>query len=231
MERETRPFTSEMKKWQYAVVLLYLPVHVFGLPLLATLAYDRGYLSMGMANFWVYAIGAALMVLLLWDFLRRELDPVLDHPFLSLLEILRSYVLIWLGEMIVGMLLSLFGVEGDTANNQEAIALLHAERGPMLAATIFLAPIVEECLFRGGLFGLLRHKNRALAYAVSTLAFCLYHVWAYALVDPRELLFILEYIPAGLVLARCYEQTDSLWGSILLHMFNNGVTLWAILHV
>ena len=99
----------------------------------------------------------------------------------------------------------------------------------MIAATVFLAPIVEEAIFRGALFGLLRHKNRAAAYAVSALAFCLYHVYSQALTDPRELLFILEYLPAGLLLARCYERTDSLWGSILLHALNNGVALWAVL--
>ena len=228
MERETRPFTSRMKKWQYAVVLLYLPVHFFALPLLMTEAWERGMLSLGMANFWIYAVGAVFMLLVLWSFLRQELDPLLDHPFLSLIEILRCYAAIWCCELLAAMLLSLFGVSGDAANNEQAIALLQSERGPMVAATVYVAPIVEECLFRGGLFGVLRHKTRVLSYAVSALAFGLYHVWSAALADPRELIFLVEYIPAGLLLARCYERTDSLWGSVFLHALNNAVSLWAI---
>lgn len=231
MEPENRPFTSRMKTWQYIAVLLYLPVHLFGLPLLLTEAYNRGLVSLGVANFWIYAVGAALMVLLLWGFLRRELDPLYDRPFFSLLEILRDYALIWCLELAAAMLLSLFGLEGDPANNREALELLRAERGPMIAATVFVAPIVEECLFRAGLFGLLRRKNRVLAYAVSAAAFCLYHVWSYALIDPRELWFILEYLPGAVLLARCYERTDSIWGSILLHAFSNGVSLWMVLQV
>lgn len=226
---ETRPFTSYMKNWQHAVLLLYLPVHLFGLPLLMAVACDRGLVTLGMANFWIYAVGAVILIPLLWGFLRRELDPLYDHPFLSLIEILRDYALIWCLELAAAMLLSAFGVEADGGNNQDAIALLKAERGPMIAATVFVAPIVEECLFRAGLFGLLRRKSRTLAYAVSALAFCLYHVWSYALVDPRQLLYILEYLPAAVLLARCYERTDSIWASMLLHAFSNGVALRLVL--
>ena len=229
-EKTPPAFTSRIARWQLWVMLLFLPVHAFGLPLLLGAAYERGLVGLGMANFWVYAVGFVLTVSVLWRFLRRDLDPLLDRAFFSLIEILRCYALLWCGELVAGLLLSLFGVEGDAANNEQAIALLRAERGPMVAATVFLAPIVEECLFRGALFGALRHKNRALAYAVSALAFCLYHVAAYALADPKQLLFILEYIPAGLALALCYERTDSIWGPIFLHMLNNGVSIWVVTH-
>ena len=228
MEQEQKAFTSRMKGWQYALTLLYLPVHFFGLPLLFTSFYEQGKLSLGMANFWIYAVSAAFLLLLLWGFLRREMEPIFDHPFLSLLEIVRSYLLIWCAEIVAGLFLSFLGVAGDAANHEMTIALLQSERGPILAASVFVAPIAEECLFRGGLFGLLRHKNRALAYAVSALLFAVYHVWSAALADPSELIFLLEYIPAGLILARCYERTDSVWGSIFLHMLNNAVSIWAI---
>ena len=231
MDRENIAFTSRMRPWQYAALLVYLPVHVFGLPLLITELYDRGLVSLGMANFWLYAVGAVLLIPLLWTFLSRELDPFCDRFALVLLEVLRDYALIWCLEMAAAMLLVACGLAEDSANNREAIALLKAERGPMIAATVLVAPIVEELLFRAGLFGLIRHKSRAAAYAVSALAFCLYHVWSFALEDPRQLLYILEYLPGALLLARCYERTDSIWASMLLHAFSNGVSLWLILQV
>ena len=89
MERETRDFTSRMANWQYAVMLLYLPVHLFGLPALLTRLFQQERLSLGMANFWVYAAGALFSVAVLWRFLRRELDPVFDRPF-SLLSAWRA---------------------------------------------------------------------------------------------------------------------------------------------
>lgn len=230
MGQESKAFTSRMKRWQYLVVLLYLPAHIFGLPLLLLAIYDRGLLSLGMVNFWAYAAGAIFLVLVLWRFLRQELDPFLDTPFRSLLEIARGFLWLWCAESAVVILMALFGITEDSANNAQAVELLRTERGPVVAATVFLGPIVEECLFRGGLFGVLRRRNRLLAYAVSALLFGLYHVSDAALSDPRELIYLLEYVPAGLILASCYERTDSLWSSIFLHMLNNGVAYWTFVH-
>ncbi len=226
MEREVRPFTSRMKTWQLILLLLYLPVHLLGLPAFLPELLGKGTPSPGMANFWLYAVGAVFVVALLWDFWRRELDPFCDHPFLTLVEVFRSYLLLWLGETVVGILFMILGVEEDAANNQLVLELLRTERGPMLAASVFLAPLVEEALFRGAIFGPLRRKSRVLAYAVSALLFCLYHVWVEALADPQELLYILMYLPGALALGFCYERTNSLWGCVLLHAFNNGLSIW-----
>ena len=75
------------------------------------------------------------------------------------------------------------------------------------------------------LFGTLRHKNRAAAYAVSMLAFSVYHVWGYALDDPGYWIFLLQYLPAGWLLARCYERTNSIWGSVFFHMLTNALAV------
>lgn len=229
MEQEKSAPRAELKPWQTLLLLLYLPVHVFGLPLLLERWLSRGLLSLGMANFWLYAFGAALMVPLLWRVLRRDFDVLLDRPFAMLFEVLRDYALLWCAQLAMATLLQLFGLEEDAASNRDAVALLRAERGPMLASSLFLAPIVEESLFRAGLFGLLRRKSRLLAYAGSALAFALYHVWSYVLTDPRQLLYALEYLPPALLLAYCYERTDSLWGSMLLHGFTNGMAISMIL--
>ena len=104
-ERKPPDFTSRMDRWQIWVMLLYLPIHAFGLPLLMGLACERGYMGLGMANFWIYAVGFVLTVAVLWRFLRRDLDPLLDRAFVSLIEILRCYALIWCGELIAAMFL------------------------------------------------------------------------------------------------------------------------------
>ena len=88
---------------------------------------------------------------------------------------------------------------------------------------IILAPILEELLFRGAIFGGLRKKNRILAYTVSTLAFAFLHVLGFLLHDPSPtLLFVmLLYIPAGLGLAWSYERSGSIWTAIFLHALMN----------
>ena len=93
---------------------------------------------------------------------------------------------------------------------------------------MLLTPLVEELMFRGGIFGLLRRRSRVLAYAGSILLFAVYHTWQYALTDPRNWLYLLQYLPASFALCRCYEKTESIWTPILFHVLNNGVSLLAL---
>ena len=97
----------------------------------------------------------------------------------------------------------------------------------MIAVAVFMAPLVEECLFRGVLFGAIRPRSRFWAYAVSIAAFALYHVWQYAFMyqDARLLLSALRYVPVSAALAFCYEQTRSIWPPVFFHMFINAMSL------
>ena len=83
-------------------------------------------------------------------------------------------------------------------------------------------------LFRGAIFGSLRKVNRVLAYTASVLLFSVYHVWGYALTDPIYWIYVIQYIPVSWLLCRCYEKTNTIWGSILLHMLINGVSFAAL---
>lgn len=113
----------------------------------------------------------------------------------------------------------------DNPNNAAVMDLVGRQTGKMSAAVIFLAPIVEEMLFRAGIFGTIRRKSRLLAYLVSIALFAIYHVWGYAVSDPVSWLYLIQYIPAGYVLCRCYEYGNSIWGSMFLHMLINFVSL------
>ena len=83
-------------------------------------------------------------------------------------------------------------------------------------------------MFRAGIFGIVRRKNRKAAYIVSALCFALYHVVPYAVQEPIYWVFTLQYIPVSLLMARCYERTNSIWGSIFFHMLINGISLGAL---
>ena len=80
-----------------------------------------------------------------------------------------------------------------------------------LLIVIFLAPFVEEVLFRGLVFGNLKSKSRALAYAVSCLLFALLHVWQFAVVkqDVTYFLLMIQYLVPGLVLAWAYDHSGN----------------------
>ena len=100
-----------------------------------------------------------------------------------------------------------------------------------LLIVIFLAPFVEEVLFRGLVFGNLRRRSRLTGYAVSCALFALMHVWQFALVhqDITYFLLMVQYLVPGVVLAWCYEHSGTLWTSVALHAAANALSAWTLL--
>lgn len=224
-----KEFTSRLTKAQAIAVLLWLPVHVIGLPLLIYVLVLRGLIGGVAANLLVYAVGAAYMLLLLRRFFRRDFDALCDHPLRVFLLVIGAYWASRFGEVLIALLLEAMSVTGSNENNDAVIQMAKDSIGPTAAMAVVLAPIVEESMFRAGIFGLIRRRSRFWAYAVSSLCFALYHVWESALYDPRQLIFILQYLPSSLALAYVYEQSDSVWGCIFLHMLVNGVSILTVM--
>lgn len=229
MARNPVKFTSHLSGRETVAALAYLPVHLWLLPLLLQQLIKRGPMDDVAANIICYSVGLLYMLGLLLPFLRRDFDPLCDRPFYCLLEILENYGLMYLGNLAIGALM-VFAL-GQTSENPNNAGLMDmAGRGwnKMSAMAVFMAPIVEECMFRAGIFGTLRRYNRWAAYLVATLAFSFYHVWAYALVDPIYWLYFIQYVPVSLLLCRVYERTNSIWGSIFFHMLVNYIAMNAL---
>ncbi len=84
---------------------------------------------------------------------------------------------------------------------------------------VVLAPVGEEILFRGFLYGGLSRKMHAMgAMVVSSLVFAVSHHYA-----TSGLFFVFLY---GLVFCWLYKRTGSLWPGILAHGLYNGLITW-----
>ena len=222
-------FTSRLTKGETAAALAWLPVHLWLLPQLLQQLIIRGAMDDVAANVICYAVGLLYMLGLLFRFLRRDFDPICDQPVYCLLEILKDYVLMYLGNMAVGALMMLvLSQGGENPNNAGLMDMAGRGWNRMSAVAVFMAPIVEECMFRAGIFGTLRRYSRWGAYLVATLAFSFYHVWSYALVDPVYWLYFIQYVPVSLLLCRVYERTNSIWGSVFFHMLVNYIAMNAL---
>ena len=228
-KRVNFPFTSALTRREAICVLSWLPVHIVLLPVALGLVAERTGLTENMANFIVYGVGAVYMVLVAFRFLRRDFDPLADHPLRCVLEVVWSYLAMMAFNLLLFSLMTAALPDSENPNNAEVMSLVLHDTGPMKAAAMVLAPIVEELMFRAGLFGVLRRKNRVLAYAVSMAAFALYHIWSYALTNPLYLVYLLQYLPVGWLLARCYERTISIWCGIFFHMAVNTIAINAAL--
>lgn len=216
-------FTSRMSRGETAAALIYLPIHAAILPIVLVLLLI-GRMDTADINFIAYAIGFVYMLLFELKFLRREFNSLCDRPLDCFVQVLICYGLMLGLGLCVNSLMLLLGFDSNP-NNTAVIDIAEVKMGATTALAVFLAPMVEELIFRGGLFSLLRRYNRLLAYVVNILIFGLYHIWSSVIDSPINLIYIIQYIPATYALCRCYERTNSIWAGIFLHMLNNGMSL------
>lgn len=220
------PFTSRQTRLQTALVLLYLPFHVLFIPQLLSRTLPAS-VDIAMFNFICYCVGGVFMLITQWGFLRRDFDTLCDHMSRTLVEVGISYGFMLCCNFFVALCLTLLN---STSNpNNAAIMDFSVQNSRATAAlAIYIAPIVEELIFRGGIFGFLRRYNRMAAYAASVIAFSFYHIWGFAIADPSNWIYLIQYIPVTILLCRCYERTNSIWGPIFFHALVNGMSIRAL---
>jgi len=93
-----------------------------------------------------------------------------------------------------------------------------ADRFFAMAAIVFIAPIAEEIIMRGWLYGKLRSRTGiVVAIVITSLVFATLHgQWNVAVVT-----FALSAVLCGL-----REITGTIWSGILLHILVNGVAFY-----
>jgi membrane protease YdiL (CAAX protease family) len=139
-------------------------------------------------------------------------------------------VLGWFAALpLVGMataisLLLFRGTRVPTPPNPIAEALISAS-GPVEIVLLFVlacaaAPLFEEFLFRGALYGAMRTRWGMWPAIVGSAA-------VFALVHPQLPLGLLPIFALGAILAYLRERTGSLVPSMVVHAANNGVALLA----
>ena len=224
-----------MNQRERICALLLLPIHVLLMPLLAGWLMGRGILSEINANVLVYGAAAVYVLAFEFRFLRREFDTLCDRLLYCLVQIAVCYCFMLAFNLLLSGILTagtaLLGLDSDILENQNNTAIMDmadTSYGKVAALSMYLAPIVEEIIFRAGIFGAARKKNRILAYALSMGLFAVYHVWQFAVADPWYWLYAIIYLPASFALCLCYERTSSIWASMGLHALINSLSMTAL---
>lgn len=219
---------NALTRTQAVLGWIYLPLHFAVIPLLASLyvMYAPGSYTALDVNKIYFGLGIAFVLIVMGDWLRRNFYVLLDRPGRFALCLAIGFAANWVMSLAVQLVLLLIqGVE-ENPNNEALLEMTGSDLGAMMGITVFLAPLVEEPLFRGVVFGTIRTKSRVAAYAVSVLLFALLHVWQYVLIyaDAWYFIYMLEYLPVSLVLAWLYERSGSIWTSIAFHMLFNALS-------
>jgi membrane protease YdiL (CAAX protease family) len=88
-----------------------------------------------------------------------------------------------------------------------------------LVVMALLAPLAEEAVFRGLLYGWVAGRwGTTIAWFASSILFAAAHV------EPAHVLLVL---PLGLWFGWLRQRTDSLWPSLVAHVVNNGLAVVA----
>ncbi|MBQ4427998.1 MAG: CPBP family intramembrane metalloprotease [Oscillospiraceae bacterium] len=180
-----------------------------------------------------YGVSFALLMLALSRFMKASFSSLTRNIGGTFAAVLFGYTYYFAAMFAVSLIMQLI-LSGEVNPNQAAVdSQVKLNPNAMLAVGVFLAPVCEEVLFRGVVFGTIQRKSRALAYVVSALLFALYHLSGYLFTEFswELLLMAAEYIPAGIVLAWCYERGRSVYAPIFLHMIINLVSITVTLNL
>lgn len=224
-----------------AIVIIYFLFYMgIGISVGSTLSVylvEQGIISVFKLNDFIinFQLALDLTILPVLIFLARDL---IKNDFLKISS-LKQYiatVLIFAGSMLlvnisVGLLYSLIaGVE--TTENQEAIAqILDTNLLYTFFTVNIFAPIVEELVFRGGLYNILLKTNgKFMALFLSSSIFGFLHVFS-ALMSQNymEIFAGLAYVAIGLVIGFAYYKTNNILICIGIHFVNNFVSFLSML--
>lgn len=207
----------------------------FGIAAFSGLSSDQEAREIGNRDLVEGALFFGMLVVAVGGFLRWrrlslfELFGVTRLPFLQALWKGLGYLLLAYPAILLSSLMMVH-LLGEDAKPQEVLeffrnALVESNLPALLLATltsIVVAPLCEELLFRGYIYGTLRRfLGPGVAIGLSSLLFAAVHVNLMAL-------------PALLVLAIClalaYEMTGSIVVPIVMHLGFNAVTLASTLY-
>ena len=190
-----------------------------------------GDISSTVENMIYYYVLFAVTLLIFHKFLARTSRLLTGNPGGACKTLAVGLVALYGMNELAFRLINL--VLGNQTNLNDYTISAQIQDAPRVTTLIIvlLAPFVEEVLFRGLVFGNLKHKSRLAAYLVSCLLFALLHVWQFAVVrqDLTYFLVMLQYLVPGVVLAWAYEHSGTLWTAIGLHAAANALSVWTMM--
>lgn len=208
---------------------VYLAVYLFGLSellsrLLAWMGLDLTTLFGNfLLNLIYFLLNFTAVLVIFHRFLWESRTPVQNCFGRMMLTVLIGLGVYLAATNTLSLLYAALDITPQNLNNDAVNLLLESYPLPMILCTVVLAPVTEECLFRGVLFGPLCRRCPWAAYVLSAGMFAGIHVVpAIGLLPALDVaLCFLLYVPAGLALCWVYQKTRSIWASITLHTIVN----------
>jgi membrane protease YdiL (CAAX protease family) len=177
-----------------------------------------------------FLINIVAVVWIFHRFLWHSLKYAIANRGRLLLSVILGFAVYWI--LIHGLDRLIYWLRPQFENANDTSIAQSAQSQFWLTAfgTVILVPLTEETLFRGLIFGAVHRKKPIIAYAISILFFSMVHVLGYVGVKPplELLLALLQYIPAGLVLAWSYEYSGTILAPLFIHTAINAIAIFSM---
>ena len=222
-----------MTKAQAIYGIFFIPFHSVLLPLAFSSVYAKIMVPAGIIlseatiNLVLYSMSFLILLFPMLSYLRNSFSAIFDHPGKFITSVLMGISAHYVLSFILSFLLLLIMPELANPNTDAIISEANNNTAQTLVFTVLLAPIIEETIFRGALFGTIRKKHRILAYIITTIVFSIYHLWSFFFISYSNALwlYLLQYVPITVILCLTYEKVGTLWSPILIHAVINFISI------
>lgn len=175
-------------------------------------------------QFYSFFMGVILLLILYYPHLKKALIAYHQNFLKNTFRIMKYYFMgQGLNILVSALLMVVFDITTSSENQIAVEGMLNAAPVMMAIVTIVFAPIIEEIVFRGGLYLGIRDKiGNFKAMLFSSFLFGAIHIIPqFKTSNPKELLLILPYSILGYYMVKSVKETDSLMGGIYFHFINN----------
>lgn len=131
----------------------------------------------------------------------------------------------------IGFLINLIPGITNSSNQEMIIKIIEENPFSAFISVVIFAPIVEELVFRGGIYNLLKNKlSENLSLILSSLIFGLLHViFGLLAFEISEFIFLIAYFILGLGFGFIYKKTNNIYICIIVHFINNLISFLILL--
>lgn len=186
----------------------------------------------------VYIFAVVIVIGVPYLILRRRTTKkelgVPDLPaWMDVFLTIPAYVVYMLGSGVL-LALAIYALPGLDFQQQQQLpfeqAMLGAQWQYVLAfmTLVVFAPLAEELLFRGYLYGKLRNSAPVwLAILLTSLAFGAAHLWG-GPGSPLQWAVMFDTLALSIVLCLLREHTGAVWASVFVHALKNGIAFYLL---
>ena len=171
-----------------------------------------------------YEVSLTLIIVYIY---RKDFIPNFKDFLKNNIKYFKKYIKYWfvmLGLMILSNSIITMFTTTMTSENQQAIVDT-LKKAPIYTfiLTVFIAPILEELVFRLSFRKIFKHTN-ILFIVFSGLFFGAMHVLG-SFKNPIDLLFIIPYSIPGFIFAYIYSKEKNICIPMSIHFIHNGIMM------